>query len=130
MPVLFFVLRPSAPGGGGDDTSNHSSSSGISSFSQCEEVKTGTTILLSVHVTLPFLYISYTFVMEFPQPSTFPSVKHRWKHCDTRYFYTCPCRYRINSGWQTLVLLSFFLHSYIFQCVSDDGNTPTVETPS
>ncbi|XP_069703909.1 TBC1 domain family member 9 isoform X3 [Periplaneta americana] len=28
------------PGGNGDNTSNHSSSSGVSSFSQCEEVKT------------------------------------------------------------------------------------------
>ena len=38
---LSCILRPSVPGVSGDNTSIHSSSSGISSFSQCEEVKTG-----------------------------------------------------------------------------------------
>jgi hypothetical protein len=37
------ILRPSVPGVGGDSASIHSSSSGISNFSQCEEVKTGIT---------------------------------------------------------------------------------------
>lgn len=39
------------PGVSGDNASTHSSSSGISSFSQCEEVKTGITgVIFVCHV--------------------------------------------------------------------------------
>lgn len=58
MSILFCVLRHSVTGGSCDNTSNHSSSSGISSFSQCEEVKTGIIIMMSVCVTV-ILYSSH-----------------------------------------------------------------------
>lgn len=45
---LSFILRPSVPGVSGDNASIHSSSSGISSFSQYEEVKTGITDVVFV----------------------------------------------------------------------------------
>jgi len=48
---LYCISRPSVPGVSGDNASIHSSSSGISSFSQCEEVKTGITgVIFVCHV--------------------------------------------------------------------------------